>query len=243
MTGTAREVRGELWSVYGLAVVRVPTHHAPRRVHLGDRVYPTAEAKWQAVVARVIELRTGQRPILIGTKSVAASESCSKLLSAAGVPHRVLNARQDEAEAAVIAEAGAWGQITVATNMAGRGTDIRLAPGVAELGGLHVIGTEPHDSRRVDRQLWGRCGRQGEPGSYEMIFSLEDEIVRMHGGIFRQWVTGTLSPCQRIHPRLGNLALRWAQCAAERFNGCKRRDLLRVDEQLQGALAFSGQLE
>ena len=243
MTGTAREVRGELWSVYGLAVVRVPTHHAPRRVHLGDRVYPTAEAKWQAIVARVIELRTGQRPILIGTKSVAASESCSKLLSAAGVPHRVLNARQDEAEAAVIAEAGTWGQITVATNMAGRGTDIRLAPGVAELGGLHVIGTEPHDSRRVDRQLWGRCARQGEPGSYEMIFSLEDEIVRVHGGIFRHWVTGTLSPCQRIHPRLGNLALRWAQCAAERFNGCKRRDLLRVDEQLQGALAFSGQLE
>jgi preprotein translocase subunit SecA len=243
MTGTAREVRGELWSVYGLAVVRVPTHHAPRRVHLGDRVYPTAEAKWQAVVARVIELRTGQRPILIGTKSVAASESCSKLLSAAGVPHQVLNARQDEAEAAVIAGAGARGQITVATNMAGRGTDIRLGPGVAELGGLHVIGTEPHDSRRVDRQLWGRCGRQGEPGSYEMIFSLEDEIVRMHGGILRRWMTGTLSPCQRVHPRLGNLALRWAQCAAERFNGCKRRDLLRLDEQLQGALAFSGQLE
>jgi preprotein translocase subunit SecA len=243
MTGTAREVRGELWSVYRLAVVRVPTNHRARRVPLGDSVYPTAEAKWQAVRSRVIELRRQQRPILIGTRSVAASEHLSNLLNAAGVPHQVLNARQDEAEAEIIARAGAMGQITVATNMAGRGTDIRLTPEVAQLGGLHVIGTERHEARRIDRQLWGRCGRQGDPGSYEMIMSLEDDIVSMHGAALKGVVSLALSQYRRIGPWLGKLALCWAQYAAERLHGRKRRDLLKLDEQLEAALAFSGHFE
>jgi preprotein translocase subunit SecA len=240
MTGTAREVRGELFSVYNLPVVRVPTHNPPHRVNLGERVYPTAEAKWQALVSRVSELRRRQRPILIGTRSVAASEHLSELLRDAGIAHQVLNARQDEAEAAIIAQAGGLNKITVATNMAGRGTDIRLAPGVAELGGLHVIGTERHDSQRIDRQLWGRCGRQGDPGSYEMILSLEDEIFVTYGTTIKGLLESMLRRSRRIGPWLGGLALYWSQFAAERTHRQKRRELLNVDQSLQAALAFSG---
>jgi preprotein translocase subunit SecA len=244
MTGTACEVRSELWSVYRLAVIRVPTNRRPRRVHLGDTVYPTAEAKWQAVLSRVIELRRQERPVLVGTRSVAASEHLSNLLNAAGVPHQVLNARQDETEAEIIAGAGARGQVTVATNMAGRGTDIRLTSEVAELGGLHVIGTERHEARRIDRQLWGRCGRQGDPGSYEMIMSLEDGIVAMHGAAaFKGVVSYALSRYRCIGPWLSRLALCWAQYAAERLHGRKRRDLLNLDKRLEAALAFSGHFE
>ncbi|MEA2660071.1 MAG: preprotein translocase subunit SecA [Candidatus Binatota bacterium] len=243
MTGTAREVRGELWSVYGLAVVRVPTNHPPRRVHRGDSVYTTAEAKWQAVLSRVTELSRQQRPILIGTRSVAASEHLSELLSAAAIPHQVLNARQDEAEAEIIARAGEPGQITVATNMAGRGTDIRLAPGVAQQGGLHVIGTERHEARRIDRQLWGRCGRQGDPGSYESIVSLEDELVAMHGNALQRWAVGALQRYRLIGPWMDKLTLYWAQRAAERLHSRLRRALLDADERVERALAFTGRIE
>jgi preprotein translocase subunit SecA len=231
MTGTAREVRNELWSIYRLVVVRVPTHRPPRRRQLGNRIYPTLEAKWQAVVSRIVELRDQQRPILVGTRSVAASEHLSSLLSAIGVPHQVLNARQDEAESSIIAQAGALGQITVATNMAGRGTDIRLAPGVAERGGLHVIGTEPHESGRIDRQLWGRCGRQGDPGSYEMFISLDDEIIRLYGAVFSRF--GIFCRYEGIAACFWSLALAWCQSSAERWYGRTRRDLLKLDEQLE----------
>ncbi len=242
MTGTAREVRGEIWAVYGLAVVPVPTNHASRRRHSGDHIYKTDAAKWQAVVTRVIELYREQRPTLVGTRSVASSEHLSNLLTAAGIPHRVLNARQDAEEAAIIAQAGEPGQITVATNMAGRGTDIRLAPGVAERGGLHVIGTEHHQARRIDRQLHGRCARQGDPGSYEMIVSLEDELVAAHGG---PWKLFGASADDRgaVGPLLGKAVLWWAQLAAERLHSRIRRDLLRADARLETALAFTGRFE
>jgi len=243
MTGTAREVRGELWSVYRLAVVRVPTNHPPRRVNRGDSVYTTAEAKWQAVLSRVTELSRQQRPILIGTRSVAASEHLSELLSAAAIPHQVLNARQDEAEAEIIARAGEPGQIMVATNMAGRGTDIRLAPGVAQQGGLHVIGTERHEARRIDRQLWGRCGRQGDPGSYESIVSLEDELVAMHGNALQRWAVGAFQRYRLIGPWMDKLALYWSQRAAERLHSRLRRTLLDADERVERALAFTGRIE
>jgi preprotein translocase subunit SecA len=243
MTGTACEVRDELWSVYRLVVVRVPPNRPVRRRHLKDSVYPTAEKKWQAVLARVIELRKQQRPILIGTRSVLASEHLSGLLKAAGIPHQVLNANQDAQEAAIIGRAGAMGQITVATNMAGRGTDIRLGAEVVKLGGLHVIGTERHEARRIDRQLWGRCARQGDPGSYEMIVSLEDEIVATHGILLRRIVGALLSHYRQLAPQLDSLVLSWAQRSAERFHRRVRRDLLKMDEQLETALAFSGPFE
>ena len=230
MTGTAREVAGEIWAVYRLPVVRIPTNRPVVRRSLGDRVHRTAAEKWEAVVARVAAVHRQGRPVLIGTRSVAASEHLSALLSQAELPHQVLNARQDAEEAAIIARAGEAGRITVATNMAGRGTDITLGPGIAQAGGLHVIATERHDAGRIDRQLFGRCGRQGDPGSYEAILSLEDELVAVHGG----GVAGLVSRRR---------AVRGAQRAAERLHSRMRRDLLKADTQLETALAFSGRGE
>jgi len=183
MTGTAREVARELWAVYRLPVVSIPTNRPVRRRRLPDEVYATAEAKWAAIVEKLRALHAAGRPVLVGTRSVQASERLSELLKAVGLPHQVLNARQDQEEAEVIANAGSRGRITVATNMAGRGTDIRLGPEVAALGGLHVLATERHDARRIDRQLFGRGGRQGDPGSFQVIASVEDEIVHdvFHG--------------------------------------------------------------
>jgi preprotein translocase subunit SecA len=244
MTGTAREVRGELWSVYRLTVVRIPTNRPSRRRGVPDRIFLSAEAKWDAVVARIAEIHMQGRPILVGTRSVAVSEHLARLLSGRGLPHQVLNARQDREEAAIIAQAGQPGRITVATNMAGRGTDIRLGPGVVELGGLHVIATERHESGRIDRQLFGRCGRQGDPGSYEAVTSLDDELVVAYGrGVWR-WLASLAATGGRPLPRwLARLVIRNAQRTAERLHSRIRRDLLRADEQMETALAFSGHSE
>ncbi len=171
------EVARELWAVYRLPVVTIPTNRPVQRRRLPDQAYVTAEEKWAAIVDTLRGLQAEGRPVLVGTRSVSASEHLSELLTAAGLAHQVLNARQDQEEAEVIARAGERGRITVATNMAGRGTDIRLAPGVVELGGLHVLATERHDAGRIDRQLFGRCGRQGDPGSFQVVVSLEDEII------------------------------------------------------------------
>jgi preprotein translocase subunit SecA len=244
MTGTVREVARELWAVYRLPVVTIPTNRPVQRQGLPEEVYLTAEEKWAAIVDTVRRLHAEGRPILVGTRSVAASEHLSSLLSVSGLGHRVLNARQDQEEAEVIAKAGERGRITVATNMAGRGTDIRLAPDVVELGGLHVLATERHDSRRIDRQLFGRCGRQGDPGSYQVIVSLEDEI-------FQELFKGGALWLRRFFPESGKPLPRWigdrlvdfAQWAAERHNGNIRRQLLRVDEQLSDMLAFTGRGE
>jgi preprotein translocase subunit SecA len=244
MTGTAREIAAELWSVYRLVVVPVPTNRPLQRRRGPTRVYPTAEVKWEAIIARVADVfRTG-RPILLGTRSVASSEHLSRLLTAAGFPHRVLNAQQDREEAEIIAQAGEKERITVATNMAGRGTDIRLAPGVAELGGLHVIATELHEARRIDRQLFGRCGRQGDPGGHEAIVSLEDDLVTVHAGrlgAMRRFITPLSG--RRAVRWVGAYVLRRAQAAAERVHSRMRRDLLKMDEHLENVLAFSGHRE
>lgn len=244
MTGTVREVAGELWSVYRLPVVTIPTNRPVQRRELPEEVYLTADEKWVAIVDAVQRIHDDKRPVLVGTRSVAASERLSTLLSARGLVHRVLNARQDQDEAEVIAMAGGLGRITVATNMAGRGTDIRVSPDVVALGGLHVLATERHESRRIDRQLFGRCGRQGDPGTYQVVVALEDEI-------FNPMFNGDVSWLRRFFPKVGKPLPVWfgkllvnsAQWAAERHNGRIRRDLLRVDEQLSDMLGFAGRGE
>jgi len=245
MTGTAQEVAGELWAVYGLNVVRVPTNRPVRRTGHPVRIYPGSRQKWQAIVERVAEIHTLGRPVLVGTRSVAASEHLSGLLHANELPHQVLNARQDAHEAELIAAAGERGSIVVATNMAGRGTDIKLGPGVAELGGLHVIATEMHESGRIDRQLFGRAGRQGDPGSYEMVLSLEDELVRVYGSSLLRRLLDRHMPVEhaRLALWLARRLARSAQEAAERSHSRIRRNLLRLDEQRKNLLAFSGTSE
>jgi preprotein translocase subunit SecA len=245
MTGTAREVAGELWSIYRLRVASIPTNRPLRREYLPDCVYSGAEQKWEAVVRKITDLHDSGRPVLVGTRSVEASEHLSRLLSDAGLEHRVLNARQDEEEAEIVALAGERARITVATNMAGRGTDIALASGVAELGGLHVIATERHEARRIDRQLFGRCGRQGDPGSCEAMVSLEDELATVYVNRSLLWLAnGVLKRSGDTRgPWVGKLLFGSSQRSAERLHGRMRRELLKMDEYLGDALAFSGRPE
>lgn len=181
MTGTAETEAGEFWSIYKLDVVSIPTNISITRKDEQDLVYKTKREKYKAVIEEVEKLRNSGRPTLVGTTSVEVSELLSKMLQARKVPHNVLNAKQHAREAQVVAEAGLAGAVTIATNMAGRGTDIKLGEGVKEAGGLAIIGTERHESRRVDRQLRGRAGRQGDPGTSQFYVSLEDDLMRMFG--------------------------------------------------------------
>lgn len=240
MTGTAQDAAWELWSVYRLAVVKVPTNKRDVRTSAPDRVFRTADAKWRAIIKRVTALHAKGQPVLIGTRSITASQEASKRLTAAGLAHESLSADQDADEAAIVALAGQPGQITVATNMAGRGTDIKLGDGVAKNGGLAVILTERHDSRRVDRQLEGRCGRQGEPGRYEAWLSLEDDLMTGPDAARLRRVAYAVS-------FLGSSAtgrfIRARQRRTEAAHAQMRRDLMRQDRSLGDTMAFSGQLE
>jgi preprotein translocase subunit SecA len=177
MTGTAATSAGELHKIYKCRVIPVPTNRPPIRQKLPTLVFGTAEDKWQAIIDDLVEQHERGRPVLIGTRSIDKSELLARLLESRSIEHHVLNARHVAKEAEIVAEAGQRGKVTVATNMAGRGTDIRLAKDVYELGGLHVICTELHESQRIDRQLIGRCGRQGDPGTYRQFLSLDDEIL------------------------------------------------------------------
>ena len=181
MTGTAETEAGELWNIYKLDVVTIPTNLSLIRKDHEDLVYKTKREKYKAIIEEIEKLRSENRPVLVGTTSVEVSELISRMMQQKKIPHNVLNAKQHAKEAQIVAEAGLAGSITIATNMAGRGTDIKLGPGVKEAGGLAIIGTEKHDSRRVDRQLRGRAGRQGDPGSSQFYISLEDELMRMFG--------------------------------------------------------------
>jgi preprotein translocase subunit SecA len=177
MTGTAMSSAGEFRKIYKTLVVRIPTNRPARRVALPDRVFRTNDEKWQEIVQQIVEMHRMSRPILVGTRTIEKSELLARLLTAHGIEHEVLNARHIAREAEIVAQAGQPGRVTVATNMAGRGTDIKLGKGVDDLGGLHVIITEIHDSARIDRQLIGRCGRQGDPGSVQRFLALDDDIL------------------------------------------------------------------
>jgi preprotein translocase subunit SecA len=244
MTGTATEVAAEIGRVYRLPVARVPLHRPSLWRDEGSCCYRNAEAKWHAVVASVQHHAVlGGRPVLVGTRTVRASEELSARLGAAGIVHLVLNAKQDHDEAAVIARAGFPGTVTVATNMAGRGTDIELQPGVAESGGLHVILTEYHDSPRIDRQLFGRAARQGDPGSGEAIVALDDELFMVHAPRLAAWA-GSLCAGRALLPYgLLTLLRRFAQSAAQSRSYTARMASLKHDRRLARMLAFSGRGE
>ena len=181
MTGTAETEAGEFWSIYKLDVVVIPTNRPVIRQDNDDLIYKTKKAKYAAVINKVVELRAAGRPVLVGTTDVDTSELLSRMLKMRGIPHNVLNAKQFAREAEIVAQAGQSSTVTIATNMAGRGTDIKLSKEVKDAGGLAIIGTERHDSRRVDRQLRGRAGRQGDPGSSTFYVSLEDKLMRLFG--------------------------------------------------------------
>ncbi len=182
MTGTAIPSAREFRKIYKSLVVRIPTNRPVQRSAQADRVFKTGDEKWQQIVEDIIQLHDAGRPVLIGTRTIEKSELLSRMLAAGGIEHQVLNARHIASEAEIVAQAGQYGKVTVATNMAGRGTDIKLGENVAGLGGLHVVVTEIHDSARIDRQLVGRCGRQGDPGSYRRYLSLDDDILSVAFG-------------------------------------------------------------
>ncbi len=241
MTGTAVEARTELWQIYHMPTVVIPTNRPCIRAVLPDRVFASEPAKWQAVVEEIDLLHQSGRPVLVGTRSVRASEHLSGLLSQRGLDHQVLNAVRHREEAQVVARAGQPGQITVATNMAGRGTDIKLGRGIAELGGLHVLATERHEAGRIDRQLFGRCARQGDPGSAQAFVSLEDELVRRHA-------PHTAAYFRRVHGKndheiASRLCCRLfdrAQKRAERLALQQRKAVLKTDTWLDDFLGFAG---
>jgi preprotein translocase subunit SecA len=181
MTGTAETEAGELWDIYKLDVMVIPTNRSIIRNDMNDRVYKTKREKYSAVIEEIVQLVEAGRPVLVGTTSVEISELLSRMLTIRKIPHNVLNAKLHQREAEIVAQAGQSGTVTIATNMAGRGTDIKLSAAVKQAGGLAIVGTERHESRRVDRQLRGRAGRQGDPGSSVFYASLEDELMRLFG--------------------------------------------------------------
>ncbi len=236
MTGTASTESGEFWDIYKLDVVEIPTNRPIARHDLEDRVYKTAREKYAAVIEEIIEMRNAGRPTLVGTTSVEISELLSKMLNMRKIPHQVLNAKQHLKEAQIVAEAGrstnGLGAVTIATNMAGRGTDIKLSQEVKEAGGLAIIGTERHESRRVDRQLRGRAGRQGDPGSSVFYVSLEDKLMRLFGSERIAKVMDRLgfAEGERIESSMISNSIERAQKKVEENNFGIRKRLLEYDD-------------
>ena len=241
MTGTAAEAASEFWQIYRLPVVTIPTNRPCIRKNLPAVVLPTESAKWARIVQEIRRAHDTGRPILVGTRSVAASEHLSRLLTAENLDHQVLNAIYHREEAQIVAGAGLAGRITVATNMAGRGTDIKLGRGIAELGGLHVIAAEPNDSARIDRQLFGRGARQGDPGSAQGIFSLDDEVVARYARNIAAYLKKRHAHAKGDISSAGvRAAFRLAQHRAERSALRRRKAVLQTDHWLDEQLGFAG---
>jgi preprotein translocase subunit SecA len=231
-------------SVYGLQTIKIPTHQLSKRITKNEQIYQNLSIKRQILLDRIDEIYKVNRPILIGTGSVAESEAVGAWLKQAGYPHRVLNATQDKSEAEIIATAGQQNAITVATNMAGRGTDIMLGLGVTALGGLHVISLNSNESRRIDRQLYGRCARQGDPGSTEAILSLADPALQHFYSSAMLKLLNKLCPGTKPIPDfIGRLILGVPQRIHEHKQRSIRRQVMRIDRQLSRLLAFTGKLE
>ncbi|AFN73675.1 preprotein translocase subunit SecA [Melioribacter roseus P3M-2] len=231
MTGTAETEENEFYEIYKLEVVVIPTNKPVIRADEDDAIYRTKREKYNAVIEKIKELREQRRPVLVGTTSVEVSETLSRMLKRQGIPHNVLNAKQHEREAEIVAYAGQPGAVTIATNMAGRGTDIKLGAGVREVGGLYILGTERHESRRIDRQLRGRAGRQGDPGTSKFFISLEDDLMRLFGGDRITSVMGRLGmeDGEAIqHPMISRSVER-AQKKVEENNFAIRKRLLEFD--------------
>lgn len=240
MTGTAREAIQELWDIYQLPVVTVPENRPCQRKIFPTRTFPDQESKWQAIVEEIIRLNQQGRPVLVGTRSVEASEHLASLMEKTGVWYKVLNAVRHKEEAGIVALAGERGAVTIATNMAGRGTDISLGKGVAALGGLHVIASECHEAQRIDRQLFGRCARQGDPGSARLFMSMEDEIVRRFvPKAVRNAIQAQLEARFFGAQLAAAAAIRLAQSAAQRLAYRRRRGVLRMDTWLEDSLSFA----
>lgn len=230
MTGTAETEEGEFGEIYKLDVVVIPTNREVQRKDLNDLIFRTKRAKYQAVIDKVQECRAKGQPVLVGTTNVEVSETISRMLRMAQIPHSVLNAKQHQREAEVVTAAGQKGAVTIATNMAGRGTDIKLGPGVKEAGGLFILGTERHESRRIDRQLRGRSGRQGDPGATQFFISLEDDLMRLFGGDRITSIMERFGAADEIleSPML-NKSVERAQKKVEENNFAIRKRLLEYD--------------
>jgi preprotein translocase subunit SecA len=234
MTGTADTEATEFANIYNLEVNVIPTNRPMIRKDMDDVVYKTAKAKYEAVCREIEECYRAKRPVLVGTVSIEKSEHLSALLKKRNIPHNVLNAKNHEREAEIVAQAGQAGAVTIATNMAGRGTDIVLGPGVAEKGGLHIIGTERHESRRIDNQLRGRAGRQGDPGSSHFFLSLEDDLLRIFNGERIKAIMDRfdIPEDEPIESKLINKAIANAQRKVEAHNYDIRKHLLEYDDVL-----------
>jgi preprotein translocase subunit SecA len=244
MSGTVSEVAGELNAIYSLSVKKIPPHEPCQRKHLPERLYKTSQQQWLALIRQIKLVHQQNRPLLIGTSSVAESEQIGQLLFEHNLPYRMLNAKQDQKEADIIALAGQTGSITVATNMAGRGTDIELNSNIINSGGLHVIATSRNTSRRIDRQLYGRCGRQGDPGSTEAILSLTNEkLENFYPATILRLVANFAKQQEPIPIWLSKPILRFPQKWQEFQDSRIRKQLLKLDKQQAKTLAFTGRME
>ena len=232
MTGTAETEANEFFDIYKLGLLVIPTNKPVARKDKNDSVYKTKREKFNAVVQEIVSIHNQGRPLLVGTVSVEASEQLSNMLKRTGIIHSVLNAKYHQQEAEIITRAGQRGAVTIATNMAGRGTDIKLGPGVADLGGLHVVGTERHEARRIDRQLRGRCARQGDPGSSHFFISLEDDVMRLFGSdrIIKVMERVGIEEGQELEHPLLNRSIETAQKGVEQHNFQIRKRTLEYDD-------------